>query len=51
MFNLIPTNQFEKDVKILKKRSPKNSGLIVDFLVELEKINGVAGIDTKASPS
>ena len=49
MFNLIPTNQFEKDVKILKKRSPKNSGLIVDFLVELEK-NGVAGIDKKHRP-
>jgi mRNA interferase YafQ len=46
MFNLIPTNQFEKDVKTLKKRSSKNFGLIVGFLAELEK-NGVAGIDKK----
>jgi len=49
MFNLIPTNQFEKDVKILKKRSAKNAGLIVDFLTALEK-NGAEGIDKKHRP-
>ena len=49
MFSLIPTNQFKKDIKTLKKRSEKNAGLIVDFLIELEK-NGVAGIDQKHRP-
>jgi len=49
MFTLIPTKQFEKDLKTLKKRSVKNAGLIVDFLTALEK-NGVAGIDKKHRP-
>jgi hypothetical protein len=46
MFLLIPTNQFKKDVKALKKRSARNEGFIVGFLAELE-INGAAGIDKK----
>jgi mRNA interferase YafQ len=49
MFTLIPTNQFKKDVKALKKRSAKNAGLIVGFLIVLEK-NGVVGIDKKYHP-
>ncbi len=49
MFSLIPTNQFKKDVKALKKRSEKNASLLIDFLVDLEK-DGVAGIDKKHRP-
>jgi mRNA interferase YafQ len=49
MFTLIPTNQFKKDIKTLKKRSAKNASLLVDFLVELEK-NGALGIDKKHRP-
>jgi len=49
MFTLIPTKQFEKDVKILKKRSDKNATLITNFLVELQK-NGAIGIDKKYRP-
>jgi mRNA interferase YafQ len=49
MFTLIPTNQFEKDLKKLKKRSVENAGLIVDFLTKLEK-NGAVGIDKKHRP-
>jgi|GEM_PF-3953258 len=43
MFALIPTNQFKKDVKVLKKRSANNEELITDFLTELAK-NGASGI-------
>jgi mRNA interferase YafQ len=46
MFTLIPTTQFKKDVKLLKKRSEKNTDLIVDFLGELAK-NGALGLDKK----
>lgn len=49
MFSLIPTNQFKKDVKTLKKRSRKNAGLLIDFLIELRK-EGVAGIDKTHRP-
>ena len=49
MFTLIPTNQFKRDVKTLKKRSAKNADLIVDFLTELEK-SGASGIDKKHRP-
>jgi mRNA interferase YafQ len=49
MFTLIPTNQFKKDIKTLKKRSAKNAALLIDFLSELEK-NGVDGIDKKHRP-
>lgn len=49
MFVLTPTNQFAKDVKILKKRSVKNGNLIKDFLVKLE-IDGVEGIERKHRP-
>lgn len=49
MFALIPTNQFKKDIKTLKKRSPRNSVLIIDFLSLLEK-NGVVGIEKKYRP-
>jgi hypothetical protein len=41
MFALIPTNQFKRGIKVLKKRSPKNTVLIIDFPVELEN-NGAA---------
>jgi mRNA interferase YafQ len=49
MFTLIPTNQFNKDIKALKKRSVKNAGFIIDFLIELEKA-GVIGVDKKHRP-
>ena len=49
MFTLIPTNQFTKDVKRLKKQSTKNAGLIVGFLGELEE-NGAAGLNKKYRP-
>ena len=49
MFRLIPTNQFKKDLKTLKKRSVTNTDLIVNFLIELEK-NGASGIDKKHRP-
>ena len=46
MFILKPTNQFEKDVKLMKKRSVKNISYIKDFLSKLQ-MDGVAGIDKK----
>jgi mRNA interferase YafQ len=46
MFVLKPTNQFKKDVKTVKRRSEKNTGIIIDFLEKLQ-IAGVAGIDKK----
>jgi mRNA interferase YafQ len=49
MFTLIPTNQFKKDVKALKKRSAKNSNLIVGFLTILAE-SGAASIDKKYRP-
>jgi mRNA interferase YafQ len=49
MFTLIPTNQFKKDVKTLKKRSPKNADLLINFLIVLEQ-SGVAGVDKKHRP-
>jgi len=49
MFALIPTNQFKKDIKVLKKRSPKNADLLVAFLEQLQK-NGAAGLDKKYLP-
>ncbi|QKJ30882.1 type II toxin-antitoxin system YafQ family toxin [Mucilaginibacter mali] len=49
MFTLIPTNQFNKDVKILKKRSAKNADLLIDFLSTLQQ-KGVIGIDKKHRP-
>ncbi|HEX3384758.1 MAG TPA: type II toxin-antitoxin system YafQ family toxin [Mucilaginibacter sp.] len=49
MFTLIPTNQFKKDVKALKKRSVKNADLITDFLTKLEE-SGAPGIDKKYRP-
>ncbi len=49
MFALIPTNQFKKDVKLIKKRSVKNAELLSAFLIELEK-EGAIGIDKKYLP-
>lgn len=49
MFNLILSNQFKKDVKVLKKRSAKNGDLLGDFLAILQE-SGVAGIDKKYRP-
>jgi len=49
MFVLKPTNQFKKDVKIILKRSSRNSTFISDFLEKL-KIEGVLGIDKKYRP-
>ena len=49
MFTLIPTTQFKKDVKLLKRRSRKNADLIIDFLGELAKA-GASGLDKKYRP-
>ena len=49
MFVLVPTNQFKKDVRALKKRSSKNENLITDFLKVLVE-NGVVGVDQKHRP-
>jgi len=49
MFVLKPTNQFKKDVKIILKRSSRNSTFISDFLEKLQ-IEGVLGIDKKYRP-
>jgi len=49
MFILKPTNQFDKDIKLMKRRSVKNINLIKDFLFKLE-IDGVAGIEKKYRP-
>lgn len=49
MFTLIPTSQFKKDVKVLKKRSAKNADLLVDFLSILQA-SGVKGVDKKHRP-
>ena len=49
MFSLISTNQFIKDIKIVKKRSAKNAELLIDFLSKLE-ISGAIGIDKKYRP-
>ena len=49
MFTLRPTNQFKKDVKILKKRSAKHGDSIANFLEQLQP-NGVEGIDKKHRP-
>ena len=40
MYKLIPTNQFKKDLKKIKKQSGINFNLIFDFLKKLE--NSVA---------
>jgi len=44
MYTLIPTNQFKKDLKLLKKRSEKNAGLIISFLEQLAKDEHQASI-------
>jgi mRNA interferase YafQ len=49
VFTLKATKQFDRDVKLLKKRSVKNIELLTDFLEKLEA-NGVAGIDKKYRP-
>ncbi|MEO8886735.1 MAG: type II toxin-antitoxin system YafQ family toxin [Mucilaginibacter sp.] len=49
MFSLIPTNQFKKDVKVIKKRSAKNADLLIDFLTKLQ-LGGADGIEKKYSP-
>lgn len=49
MFNLIPTNQFKKDMKTLIKRSSKNESLVSNFLIKLAE-KGVAGIEKKYYP-
>ena len=49
MFKLIPTNQFKKDVRVIKRRSRNDAELLIVFLTELEK-NGAAGLDKKFRP-
>jgi mRNA interferase YafQ len=49
MFKLKLTSQFKKDVKNEKKRSAKNTDLLIAFLEKLES-NGVAATETKYKP-
>ncbi|MCX2431487.1 type II toxin-antitoxin system YafQ family toxin [Pedobacter sp. GR22-10] len=49
MFVLKPTNQFDKDVRLMKNRSTKNADFIKDFLFKLE-IDGAVGIEKKYRP-
>ena len=44
MFELRPTNQFDKDIKLMKKRSAKNIPFIKEFL-SLLQVDGVTGIE------
>lgn len=50
MFVLKPTNQFNKDVRLMKNRSTKNADFIKDFLFKLE-IDGAVGIEKKYRPN
>jgi len=49
MFILNPTKQFDKDVKLMKKRSAKNGLFIKDFL-KLLQIDGASSIPFKYKP-
>jgi mRNA interferase YafQ len=49
MFTLIPTHQFKKDIKTVKKRSKKNTDLLINFLELLQK-EGANGLDKKYRP-
>ncbi|MES2826718.1 MAG: type II toxin-antitoxin system YafQ family toxin [Bacteroidota bacterium] len=47
MFALSFTNRFEKDLKLIKKRSPKDLSLIHDFLENELAIKGAEGLPQK----
>ena len=49
MFKLIPTNQFKKDLKKIKKQSAPNFSSVTDFLEALQA-EGAVGIDKKHVP-
>ncbi len=46
MFRLIPTNQFKKDLKKIKKQTDSHFSSISEFLEKLE-IDGAVGIPKK----
>ncbi len=47
MYTLSFTNKFEKDLKLIKKRSLKDLWLIHDFLKNELAIKGAAGLSSK----
>lgn len=47
MYTLSFTNRFEKDLKLIKKRSLKDLSLIHDFLKNELAIKGAAGLPSK----
>lgn len=49
MFELSFTNQFKKDLKLLKKRSPENFNTLNQFIKQLA-VSGFSSIDKKYKP-
>lgn len=47
MFTLSFTNKFEKDLKLIKKRSPKDLNLILSFLKEELSLKGASSLPAK----
>jgi mRNA interferase YafQ len=47
MYTLSFTNRFEKDLKLIKKRSLKDIVLIYDFLKNELAVKGAAGLSSK----
>jgi len=47
MYTLSFTNRFEKDLKLIKKRSAKDINLIYDFLKNELAIKGTSGLPAK----
>lgn len=47
MFTLVFTNRFEKDLKLIKKRSLRDLNLIKDFLKNELVIKGAEGLPSK----
>ena len=47
MYTLSFTNKFEKDLKLIKKRSLKDLNLILDFLKNELSVKGAEGLSSK----
>ena len=47
MYTLSFTNRFEKDLKLIKKRSLKDLAVIYDFLKNELAVKGAAGLPSK----
>ena len=48
MFKLEYTGAFKRDLKRIKKRSPKDLKLIENFIVESLQVSGANGLDKKS---